>query len=94
MRTASKRRCHFVTLAGAAKCASHFAVVNSRECAKHTLFYMGFIRSVDCCDNRLSDWYLGIFSAIDSGTNHGRTDQQIIGFWHGGLLGQPRHLQP
>ena len=38
MRTASKGRCHFVTLAGAAKCAPHFVVVNSRECAKHTLF--------------------------------------------------------
>lgn len=39
MRTASKGRCHFVTLAGAAKCASHFAAVNWRECAKHTLFF-------------------------------------------------------
>ncbi|MDE6566433.1 MAG: hypothetical protein K2K70_01725 [Lachnospiraceae bacterium] len=27
-----------MTLAGAAKCASHFGVVNSQECTKHTLF--------------------------------------------------------
>ena len=39
MRTASKGRCHFVTLAGAAKCASHCVVVNSRKCAKHALFF-------------------------------------------------------
>ena len=39
MHTASEGRCHFVSLAGAAKCASNFAVVNLREYAKHTLLY-------------------------------------------------------
>ena len=38
MYKASKGICHFVTLAGMAKCASHFTVVNLRERAKHTLF--------------------------------------------------------
>ena len=37
MCTASKGRCHFVTLAGAAKYASHFAIVNSWERAKYTV---------------------------------------------------------